>query len=169
MHKHHVTPKHRDPASQVTVTVSPTCHAMFHWCEWKLWGHWQDVVAWRGLAGLASSQESSLRAQSEGGKKGGRLGKPPMRDDLLAQAQIIAQDYLDGASTRSLRKKYKCGQGSLLFVLKKVGVEMRSKGHQYGPQKPMVISTVTCPHCGKQGGANVMYRWHFDNCRVKLT
>jgi len=26
---------------------------------------------------------------------------------------------------------------------------------------------VTCPHCGKEGGVNVMYRWHFDNCRSK--
>lgn len=25
---------------------------------------------------------------------------------------------------------------------------------------------VTCPHCGKVGGAGVMARWHFDNCRT---
>jgi hypothetical protein len=24
--------------------------------------------------------------------------------------------------------------------------------------------TVTCPHCGKQGGLGIMKRWHFDNC-----
>ena len=23
----------------------------------------------------------------------------------------------------------------------------------------------TCPHCGKIAGANVIQRWHFDNCR----
>jgi len=26
---------------------------------------------------------------------------------------------------------------------------------------------VTCPHCGKVGGAPVMARWHFDNCKHK--
>jgi len=26
---------------------------------------------------------------------------------------------------------------------------------------------VTCPHCGKTGGKNVMVRWHFDNCKHK--
>ena len=24
---------------------------------------------------------------------------------------------------------------------------------------------IQCPHCGKQGSANTMYRWHFDNCK----
>jgi hypothetical protein len=26
---------------------------------------------------------------------------------------------------------------------------------------------VVCPYCEKQGGVNVMYRWHFDNCKLK--
>ena len=26
-----------------------------------------------------------------------------------------------------------------------------------------------CPHCGLEGGIGNMQRWHFDNCRVKLT
>jgi len=26
---------------------------------------------------------------------------------------------------------------------------------------------VTCPHCGKTGGANTMKRYHFDNCKEK--
>ncbi len=25
---------------------------------------------------------------------------------------------------------------------------------------------ITCPHCGKEGG-NIMYRYHFDNCKFK--
>lgn len=28
---------------------------------------------------------------------------------------------------------------------------------------------VTCPHCGKQGAMMVMPRWHFDNCKKKLS
>jgi hypothetical protein len=26
---------------------------------------------------------------------------------------------------------------------------------------------IACPHCAKEGAANVMYRWHFDNCKSK--
>ncbi|MGY6156628.1 GIY-YIG nuclease family protein [Paraburkholderia graminis] len=29
---------------------------------------------------------------------------------------------------------------------------------------PLTHATVTCPHCQKSGGGNVMSRWHFDNC-----
>lgn len=28
---------------------------------------------------------------------------------------------------------------------------------------------ITCPHCGKEGQMMVMPRWHFDNCRQKLS
>ena len=27
------------------------------------------------------------------------------------------------------------------------------------------FSSVTCPHCGKEGGKNAMMRYHFDNCK----
>lgn len=27
---------------------------------------------------------------------------------------------------------------------------------------------MTCPNCGKTGGGNTMYRWHFDNCKHKV-
>ena len=27
---------------------------------------------------------------------------------------------------------------------------------------------VTCPHCGKTGGASAMPRWHMDNCKEKV-
>tara|TARA_R110002050_G_scaffold212773_1_gene348935 strand:- start:20 stop:622 length:603 start_codon:yes stop_codon:yes gene_type:complete len=35
------------------------------------------------------------------------------------------------------------------------------KGKLYGPEH------IACPHCGKEGKSNAMYRWHFDNCNKK--
>ena len=29
----------------------------------------------------------------------------------------------------------------------------------------MTPKQVKCPHCKKEGGANTMKRWHFDNCK----
>ena len=172
MHKHHITPKHRDPKSAKTVTVSPTCHAMFHWCEWKLWNNWQDEVAWRGLAGLATTQESSLKAQSMGGKKGGAISKPTnIRHDLKAQAKTIAQEYLSGVLTPELRKKYRCGQGTILKILKEAGVKLNKRGLKTPEQKlahlNLLKTRAICPYCGAHGQYVGMKTYHFDNCKHK--
>lgn len=31
--------------------------------------------------------------------------------------------------------------------------------------KHIQVSTVTCPHCGKEGNYMIMKRWHFDKCK----
>ncbi len=30
------------------------------------------------------------------------------------------------------------------------------------------FKVVECPHCGKEAKENVVYRWHFDNCKHKV-
>ena len=40
--------------------------------------------------------------------------------------------------------------------------QLISEVHKGIPKKQ-----VTCTHCNKTGGNNVMYRWHFDNCKQK--
>lgn len=30
-----------------------------------------------------------------------------------------------------------------------------------------ITKPVICPYCGKEGNPRAMYRWHFDNCKVK--
>jgi group I intron endonuclease len=37
---------------------------------------------------------------------------------------------------------------------------------QQGVPKP--FKTVECPHCFKKGKENIIYRWHFDNCKNKI-
>ena len=37
------------------------------------------------------------------------------------------------------------------------------KNHLYGKTK----DKISCPHCNKEGGKNIMGRWHFNNCRFK--
>jgi hypothetical protein len=46
---------------------------------------------------------------------------------------------------------------------KKRTEETRAKLSLAKKGKPQPI--ITCPHCGKSGGTNVMTRWHFDNCK----
>ena len=65
MHRHHLRPKHRGGTdNDGIVEVSVIRHAMFHWCEYQLWGHWQDRVAWQALTkqiGIAEISEEVKR------------------------------------------------------------------------------------------------------------
>ena len=33
--------------------------------------------------------------------------------------------------------------------------------------KGRIPELIECPHCKKQGGINIMKRWHFDNCKLR--
>ena len=58
-HKHHIIPKHRGGSNEPSnlVEVSLTQHAMFHYCEWKLYGKRSDYVAWKRLVGNLNDEE----------------------------------------------------------------------------------------------------------------
>jgi group I intron endonuclease len=40
-----------------------------------------------------------------------------------------------------------------------------NKGLKYKAKSP--VKKVTCPHCSKEGGSNIMGRYHFSNCKHK--
>ena len=65
-HKHHIIPRHRggtdDPSNLVEVT--PIQHAMFHYCEWKLWGNMKDFCAYKMILGDVKNPEFR-RARNE--------------------------------------------------------------------------------------------------------
>ncbi len=42
--------------------------------------------------------------------------------------------------------------------------EIKAKMSKAAFNQPVKI----CPHCGKEGKANAMYRWHFDNCKKSV-
>ena len=48
---------------------------------------------------------------------------------------------------------------------KKISITMTGRiSSLKGKKKPKI----KCPHCSKEGAANVMYRFHFDNCKFKF-
>lgn len=49
-HKHHNPPRHRSGNHDNVIEVSPTCHAMFHFCEWQLHKLKADYIAWKALS-----------------------------------------------------------------------------------------------------------------------
>lgn len=59
-HKHHIVPRHRGGTdADGLVEVSVGCHAIFHYCEWRLWGHTEDYIAWKCLSGQMNGKEIS--------------------------------------------------------------------------------------------------------------
>jgi len=74
-HKHHLVPKYmggsNEPENLVEVTV--TQHAMFHFCNYQLWGNGEDRIAWRALSGQITIDEAKLEAKILGRKKGGKI------------------------------------------------------------------------------------------------
>lgn len=69
--KHHIIPKYKggiDDFSNI-VTISRTCHTMFHYCNWRLWNNKEDYIAYRGLASQISKEEIIKQTSSIGGKK----------------------------------------------------------------------------------------------------
>ena len=85
-HKHHLTPKYLGGSNELQnlVEVSPIQHAMFHYCNWRLWGNTEDKIAWRALAGYSSKEEIINQVISLAGKKGGKIAKES--GQLLAAA-----------------------------------------------------------------------------------
>ena len=71
-HKHHIIPRHMggtdDPSNLIELT--PEEHAEAHRKLYEEHGHWQDYVAWQGLAKLATKEEHVHMLLSNAGKKG---------------------------------------------------------------------------------------------------
>ena len=52
--------------------------------------------------------------------------------------------------------------------LKRSEVTKRKNGEAHkGLFVGKIYEKILCPHCGKEGGLNVMHRWHFDNCKLR--
>lgn len=72
MHRHHLIPKHmggtNDP-SNLTPPISVEMHAEFHRMLWLDYGHKQDYIAWQGLSGRMTSEQSRIDAAKAGRDK----------------------------------------------------------------------------------------------------
>ena len=75
-HKHHITPRYRGGSDHQDnlISLSVTQHAMFHYCNWKLWDRWEDYFAWKGLKGEIGKEEIVAEARRRGREKGSVIG-----------------------------------------------------------------------------------------------
>ena len=64
-HKHHIIPRHAggtdDPSNLIELTIMD--HAIAHRALWKMYGRWQDRVAWQCLSGQMTNYEAQQQAR----------------------------------------------------------------------------------------------------------
>lgn len=120
-HKHHVIPKHMggsdEPENIVELTIEE--HAEAHRKLYEEHGHWQDMLAWKGLLGLLTSDECSFIAIQEGAKKGAAISNAKRFGPLSG---FIPKDRkypkgIDGRKIRSQRYWFNDGVSEGQFSL----------------------------------------------------
>ena len=77
MDKHHIVPRYMGGSNDYTniVYVNRTCHMMFHFANYQLWGNTEDYVAYRGLSGQIDKQGIIKELCSMTGKRCYEEGK----------------------------------------------------------------------------------------------
>lgn len=128
-HKHHILPSYRGGADtrENLIEVSVTRHAMFHYCNWRLWGDDRDRIAWKGLSGEIGKEEIVSELRSLGGKKANR--DHIYTEEHISMLRKLAKENHSKAveSARSEKSKIKRKN-----TLSKIKHQQGTKNSQYG-------------------------------------
>ena len=107
-HKHHNPPRHRVGDHDVTIELSITQHAMFHFCEWQLHGLREDRLAWMSLTRQISQEEIQHERSSIGGRN--NAGKQKSTEH---RAKISASNIGGGGFNHTPESKEKHRQSMM--------------------------------------------------------
>jgi len=168
-HVHHIIPRHaggtNHPSNLIQLTVED--HAIAHRHLWKLYGRWQDKLAWLMLSGQIDNQEANRIRNIENGKatKGRIRSKETRQKMSLAQAKTTSCIFCKKQSKPSVILK-----GHILCYQKFYGLPSTPNSSKFDTNtgKKMAIKNNAksqCPKCKKIGQYRAMKRWHFDNCK----
>lgn len=184
-HKHHIIPRHMggtdNPSNLVELTVEE--HAEAHKKLFEKYGCWQDEVAWKALSGQIPNAEINhmLAVIRNTGKNNHMFGKKGElhhnygkhhTDETKEKIKQARSKQKINHSEETKRKISQSNKGRVQHEnVRNAVIESNKKriGSTHKPHKNKgVKQTITsCPHCGKEGGGSTMYRWHFDNCKLK--
>jgi hypothetical protein len=134
----------------------------------ELLGNYSDAQL---TAQLTINTNRTLESCSKGGKIGGPIGGKISKDNKLGfhalsheQKSEIGKKVGKEIGPRS----YKEGFG-IFGISKEETIKNAIAGGKAAIKSPNHINykRLTCPHCSKEGGYQVMKRWHMDNCKSK--
>lgn len=108
------------------------------------------------------------------GAKASMFGYIVRGDRKTYKGWILAENIQKWGTRELLKNEHKknialskIGKKNPKLSAAKKGVKL-SKKHKLNisnGQTGLTYKKVTCPHCGKVGGINIMPRYHFDNCK----
>lgn len=149
-HMHHIIPKYMGgtDALENLVEVTVEQHAMYHWCNYQLWGNKEDQIAWLALSGQISFNDATIEAQRLGGIKANKTFKEKMENDQDFFKKISDrrkelwrdEEYRNKVLPHMLKSQKKAIIAALseesrqkrLDTLKKIGHQQGKKNSQYG-------------------------------------
>jgi hypothetical protein len=103
-----------EPENIVELTVEE--HAEAHRKLYEQHGHWQDMIAWKGLLGLLTTDECAFIAITEGAKKGARITNSIRWTDHIPKKRKYPVG-IDGRKIRSQRYWFNNGVSEGQFSL----------------------------------------------------
>jgi len=107
-HNHHIIPRHRggSDAAENLVELSVKEHALWHWCEWRLWGYKYDKIAWLSLSGQITVDEAKRQAQLAGASLGGSISAKMRQEkgNTIGEWNRLTQHVKTIATTESCQK-----------------------------------------------------------------
>jgi len=157
-HKHHIIPKHMggtdDPSNLVYVTVEQ--HANLHKQLWEEFGHWQDELAYKGLAKLISHNEATLIAATKA-----NLGKIFSEEHRRNISEALkGQKFTE-------ERKFKISQTRLSKKIpsSRKGINLSSETKDKLSSTAKSRQKVLCS-CGKTVDVSNHARWH-KKCQLE--
>lgn len=169
-----------DPSNLIELTIEE--HAEAHKKLFEQYGCWQDEVAWKALSGQVPNAEINrlLSVIRNTGKNNHMFGKTGNlhhgygKKHSQETKEKIKQARAKQRIKHSEETKQKISQSNKGRVqnekVRKAVIESNKKRvgstHKTHKNKGVKQKLICCPYCNKMGGTT-MYRWHFENCKLK--
>ena len=111
------------------VEITITQHAMYHYCNYQLWGKDEDKIAWKMLGGQITVGEAYLEARKLGGKKGAQKIKEKLQnpDILKAYKEQCKKAYYDSKNLSKMFAHAKINQPKAVEAAKKPESKIKRK------------------------------------------
>jgi hypothetical protein len=139
-HQHHIIPKYMggSDSSDNLIGLSITQHAMFHYCNWRLWNKKEDEWAWKGLVKYLPKKEiiSQLIAESNKRRPHSQLSKD-------VSSKLLKERWNDPEfKAKQVELLRKISHDARLLACTPDAIEKKKKsfqkiGHQQGEKNSM--------------------------------